>query len=69
MKNKILTILLSVGLAVALWLYVVTVVSPNSDKHYYNIPITIQSEIMLQDRGLMITNRELHCAAKLFFIS
>lgn len=59
MKNKILTILLSVGLAVALWLYVVTVVSPNSDKHYYNIPITIQSEIVLQERGLMITNREL----------
>lgn len=59
MKNKILTILLSVGLAVAIWLYVVTVVSPNSDKHYYNIPITIQSEIVLQERGLMITNREL----------
>lgn len=59
MKNKILTALLSAGLAVALWLYVVTVVSPNSDKHYYNIPVTVQSEVVLQERGLMITSTEL----------
>lgn len=59
MKNKILTALLSVFLALTLWLYVVTVVSPNSDKHYYNIPVTVQSEVVLQERGLMITTREL----------
>ncbi len=59
MKNKILTALLSVVIALALWLYVVTVVSPNSDKHYYNIPVTLQSEVILQERGLMITSAEL----------
>ena len=59
MKNKLLTGLLSVGIALVLWLYVVTVVSPNSDNHYYNIPVNIQGEAVLQDRGLMITSGEL----------
>lgn len=59
MKNKILTALLSLAIAVGLWLYVVTVVSPNSDKHYYNIPVTLQSEVVLQERGLMITTADL----------
>lgn len=59
MKNKILTALLSIVIAVGLWLYVVTVVSPNSDKHYYNIPVTLQSEVVLQERGLMITTADL----------
>ena len=59
MKNKLLTALLSVAIALVLWLYVVTVVSPNSDNHYSNVPITIQGEAVLQDRGLMITSGEL----------
>lgn len=58
MKNKLLTALLSFVAALGLWLYVVTVVSPNSDKHYYNIPVAIQGEALLQDRGLMITDTE-----------
>ncbi len=59
MKNKLLTGLLSIVIALALWLYVVTVVSPNSDEKFSNIPITIQSEIILQERDLMITTTEL----------
>ena len=59
MKNKALTALLSFGIALALWLYVVTVVSPNSDKKYTNIPVTLQGEVVLQERGLMITTTEL----------
>ena len=59
MKNKLLTALLSVFIALGLWLYVVTVVSPNSDKHYYNIPVSLQGEVILQERGLMITTTEL----------
>ncbi|MBR3978338.1 MAG: hypothetical protein IKJ94_01795 [Oscillospiraceae bacterium] len=59
MKNKLLTLLLSLGISIALWFYVVTVVSPNSDKHFNNIPVTIQSEVVLQERGLMITSTEL----------
>lgn len=59
MKNKILTALLSGLIAVGLWLYVVTFVSPNSDNHFYNIPVTLQGEVVLQERGLMITTTEL----------
>lgn len=59
MKNKVLTALLSLGVALLLWLYVVTVVSPNSDGHYRNVPITVQGEAVLQDRGLMIVSGEL----------
>ena len=58
MKNKFLTPLLSIVVAFGLWLYVVTVVSPNSDKKYTNIPVVTQGESMLQDRGLMITSNE-----------
>lgn len=59
MKSKLLTFLLSLGISVALWFYVVTVVSPNSDKYFNNIPVTIQSEVVLRERGLMITSTEL----------
>lgn len=58
MKNKLLAALLSLAIAVGIWLYVVTVVSPNSDKHYYNIPVVMQSEVLLQERGLMITDTD-----------
>ncbi len=57
MKRKILTALLSVAIALGLWVYVVTVVSPNSDRHYQNVTVTLQGETLLQDRGLMITSK------------
>jgi YbbR domain-containing protein len=59
MKNKLVPALISFGIAVALWFYVVTVVSPNSDKHYNNIPVSIQNGVVLQDRGLMIITSDL----------
>ena len=52
-------ILLSAGIAVLLWLYVVTVVSPNSDKYFYNVPVKLQGEYLLGQRELMITSGEL----------
>lgn len=55
MKNKILTICLSVLLSFALWLYVITTISPNSERTYYNIPVTFQNADVLAERGLMIT--------------
>ncbi len=55
MKNKLLTALISIVAALGLWFYVVTVVSPNSDKVFTNIPVMLQSEVLLQERGLMIT--------------
>ena len=58
MKNKLLRILLSAAIAISIWLYVVTVVAPNTDKTYPNIPVAVQGEALLQDRKLMITGMD-----------
>lgn len=56
MKNKILSIVFSAVVAFGLWLYVVTVVSPGSEATYYNVPVILQNENILEERGLMITS-------------
>ena len=56
MKNKLLTALLSVAVAVGFWLYVVTVVSPQADTRIENIPVMLQNEAMLHERGLMVVS-------------
>lgn len=58
MKSKILTALLSVVIAVGLWFYVVTVISPNSDKEFNNIPVGIQGTKVLEERNLMIMSTD-----------
>ena len=55
MKNKIWKMLLSFVIAFGLWVYVITVVSPGSEKTYYDIPVILQNEATLQREGLMIT--------------
>lgn len=55
MKNKYVMIALSFLIAFCLWLYVVTVISPESEETYSNIPVIIQNESVLNDKGLMIT--------------
>ena len=55
MKNKIWHIALSVVIAFALWLYVITTVSPESEDTFYDIPVTYQNDI-LDERGLMIVS-------------
>ena len=57
MKNKLLAGLLSLGIAIGLWLYVVTVISPNSDKHYYNVPIDESYLGTLESRGLTVVDK------------
>lgn len=59
MKSKLSTVLLSVVFALAIWLYVITVVSPNSDKVYGEIPVKVDDAV-LHDRGLTVTNKEGH---------
>ena len=56
MKNKILSMLLSVILAFALWYYVITVVSPGSTDTFYDIPVVLVGETALEERGLMVTS-------------
>lgn len=56
MKNKILAGLLSAVIAFGLWLYVITVVSPGSEKVVYDVPVVVQGDIVLAERELCITN-------------
>lgn len=56
MKKKILMALLSLVLSFALWLYVITVVSPGSDDTFYDIPVIFTSETTLTERELIITD-------------
>lgn len=59
MKRNIVRVLVSLAIAFGLWLYVVTVVSPNSDNTYNGVSVTIQGEAALEERGLMITTRQI----------
>lgn len=54
-KSKFLSALLSVVIALGLWLYVITTISPNSENTIYNIPVVLEGESILKDRNLMIT--------------
>lgn len=55
MKNKIITVLLSFVLAVALWVYVITVERPESENTFYNVSVVLEGEDVLKERGMMIT--------------
>ena len=57
MKNKFASVALSILIAMALWLYVITTVSPGSQETYYNIPVVLSNESVLNERGLMITHQ------------
>ena len=56
MKSKFTTILLSFAIALGLWMYVITSVSPGSEETYYNIPVVLDAESVLAERNLMITH-------------
>ncbi len=56
MKNKTTTLLLSIVIAFGMWLYVITVENPNQVNTYYNVPVVLEGESVLTDRGLMLTS-------------
>lgn len=56
MKNKLGSVLLSILVAFAMWWYVITSVSPGSKQTYNNIPVIMEGEVLLEERGLMITS-------------
>ena len=56
MKNKLVSLILSLVIAFGLWGYVITVDNPEFEKVYYNIPVYFQNEAALTSRGLMITS-------------
>lgn len=59
MKRNIVHALLALAVAFGLWLYVVTMVSPNSDNTYNGVSVVLQGESILEERGLMITTRQI----------
>ena len=56
MKNKFLAMAVSVVVAFGLWLFVITVVSPESEKTYFDIPVVLQNKDVLEQRGLMVVS-------------
>ncbi len=55
MRNKLVRFLVSLLVALGLWLYVISVVSPNSKADYHNIPVVFDGEAALTERNLMVT--------------
>ena len=58
MRQKILYGLLALVVSFGLWLYVITVENPNSETTFYNIPVVLDNESVLTDRGLMVLNNK-----------
>lgn len=56
-KRKIFNIALAVVLAVGVWLYVINVENPTGTGTVRDIPVTLEGENVLTERGLMITQQ------------
>lgn len=56
MKNKVLSLLLSLVISFGLWLYVVTVISPESESVIYDIPVELVGKDYLNNQDLIITS-------------
>ena len=55
-RSKLVSFLLSFGIAFGLWLYVVTNVSVESETTFHDIPVQFEGETALEERELMITS-------------
>lgn len=56
MRSKILSFLGAFAVAMFLWFYVITTVSPDSNQTFYNIPVIFENESVLIDRELMLVS-------------
>lgn len=56
MKNKIVTLILSFVISFGLWLYVVTVISPESEATFYNVPVELVGTDYLDAKNLIIVS-------------
>lgn len=52
-KSKIWKLVISAVLAIALWVYVVSVVSPGSEKTYYDVPVNLNNLTGLNDNFII----------------
>ena len=58
MKRKIVYGLLALLISFGLWMYVVTVVNPGWEETFYNIPVVLENEEILHERGLMLASED-----------
>ena len=58
MKSKVVRFLLSLVIALGIWLYVVTVVSPESEITIHQIPVLLEGESLLAERNLVIVSNK-----------
>lgn len=63
MKSKLSRVLFSLILAFGLWWYVISVVSPGFTDTVYNIPVVLDGESALNDKGFMITGMSVNKVA------
>ena len=54
MKRKIITAVISLAVAFALWNYVVSVVGPEYEDTFRDVAVSVDGESMLEQRGLML---------------
>ncbi len=54
--NRLGSILLSLMVAFAAWMYVITFVSPEQERPYNNVPVILEGESLLRERNLMIVS-------------
>ncbi len=59
LKNKFVALILAVILSFGLWVIVVTVITPDYETTIYNIPVTLEGEVLLDDRDLVLMTQEL----------
>ena len=57
--KKLIYALISVAISLGLWIYVVTVVNPESEETFWDIPVVMQNETELHNRGLMIVSGDI----------
>ena len=55
-KNKLYSMVLSLAVAMCLWLYVSQNVSIEEDNTFSNIPVVMEGESVLNERNLMVTS-------------
>ena len=58
MKRKLIYGILAILISFGMWLYVVTVVNPEWEDTFYNIPVVLENEDILMERGLMMVAEE-----------
>lgn len=56
MKSKVGSALIAITLAFGLWLYVITVISPDQTRPYYKVPVVLDNMDSLAEKQLMVVS-------------